>query len=622
MLVYAHNVSVGRFNMGNAARGKKAVSNVIVTVLSLVILAIVFANVILWNYDMNQLDWEKIREDVEITDVSRVSGSSWFATQTEYTLNTGRQTVGNYTGSQTVDDEYESFTEGLNWWNASFGNRRQMNITNNAASTLGSGYSSLLTVDTASLVSSGKMLSDGRDLRIVNWNGSSLVEIDRDIIDMNTNSTQIWFKTRAEIGPSETDTNYYMYYGNPSAQNPPEDRSNVYLWFDDFSTNTTTNYDVDRHVDDWFGASTNIYKPYWDSAKNAVYFDTGNDYAGDWMPIAINETDVYAEMKMNITGSYSINTTNGVLLRWQNSSTFYTGHISGDSYSSPCIAKNGRTTYVACETPSEYHVWNQWFTFAVAVCGSDLKLWVDGVQEVNGMDTQITTSGKISFVVSQSIGWMDDFKIRKYVEPEPSAFLGTEESQGDNRLDIDGSFIIDISTYPLPYVQTIEIQLVYRVSDTGEKWYLKAFNWTELGYSDNGFNFTEGQTPTGGWNTYAVNLTDSWSSYVHGNGTVNVKLVDEGADGNQTTLDVDFLAVKAALDGTNFTLHNKGSSTSHLVSLWINNSTHHRRYDVNIFINAGDTESYIRIDIRLGGENCTVKVVTERGNIAVYSKGY
>ncbi|MCK5631433.1 hypothetical protein KAH85_02635, partial [Candidatus Bathyarchaeota archaeon] len=113
-----------------------------------------------------------------------------------------------------------------------------------------------------------------------------------------------------------------------------------------------------------------------------------------------------------------------------------------------------------------------------------------------------------------------------------------------------------------------------------------------------------------------------WSSYVHGNGTVNVKLVDEGADGNQTTLDVDFLVVKAALDGTNFTLHNKGSSTAHLLSLWINNSTHHRRYDVNIFINAGDTESYIRIDIRLGDENCTIKVVTERGNIAVYSKGY
>lgn len=314
-----------------------------------------------------------------------------------------------------------------NFWSAEYNYRKQLTITNNIASTLGSSYTVLLTLDTASLVTSGKMLSSGNDLRIVNWNGSSFVEIDREIIGMNTNSTQIWFRTQAGIGPSATDTNYYMYYGNPSAQNPPEGRSNVYLWFDDFSTNTTNNYDVDRHADDWHGASTNIYKPYWDSANNAVYFDTGDNYAGDWMPNAINETDVYAEMKMNITGSYSTNTTNGILLRWQNSSTFYGGHISGDSYLSPCIIKNGRTTYVANKTPSEYHAWNQWFTFAVAVYGSDLKLWVDGVQKVNGTDTQITTSGKISFVVGQSIGWMDDFKIRKYVEPEPTLTSDGEE---------------------------------------------------------------------------------------------------------------------------------------------------------------------------------------------------
>ena len=99
-----------------------------------------------------------------------------------------------------------------------------------------------------------------------------------------------------------------------------------------------------------------------------------------------------------------------------------------------------------------------------------------------------------------------------------------------------------------------------------------------------------------------------------------MKLVDEGPDGNKTTLDIDFLAVRAALDGTDFTLRNNGSATSHLVSLWVNNSTHHRRYDLNIFINAGDTESYIRIDIS-HDENCTVKFVTEKGNIAIYSAG-
>jgi len=68
-----------------------------------------------------------------------------------------------------------------------------------------------------------------------------------------------------------------------------------------------------------------------------------------------------------------------------------------------------------------------------------------------------------------------------------------------------------------------------------------------------------------------------------------------------------------------FTFQNNGSLTSHLVSLWVNNSTHHQRYDVNIFVNSGDRMYYIRGDISLPNKPYTVKVVTERGNTAVFA---
>ncbi|MDI6904893.1 MAG: hypothetical protein QMD13_05330, partial [Candidatus Bathyarchaeia archaeon] len=80
---------------------------------------------------------------------------------------------------------------------------------------------------------------------------------------------------------------------------------------------------------------------------------------------------------------------------------------------------------------------------------------------------------------------------------------------------------------------------------------------------------------------------------------------------------IEFKVMK--INGTLFTFKNEGSLTSHLVSLWINNSTHHQRYDMNVFTNSGDTESYIRNDIRLPNKPYTVKVVTERGNIAVFT---
>jgi hypothetical protein len=54
-------------------RDKRGVSNVIVVVLSLVIVSILVANVVLWSYQMNQLDWERLQEKIEITNVRLIS---------------------------------------------------------------------------------------------------------------------------------------------------------------------------------------------------------------------------------------------------------------------------------------------------------------------------------------------------------------------------------------------------------------------------------------------------------------------------------------------------------------------------------------------------------------------
>jgi len=72
--------------------------------------------------------------------------------------------------------------------------------------------------------------------------------------------------------------------------------------------------------------------------------------------------------------------------------------------------------------------------------------------------------------------------------------------------------------------------------------------------------------------------------------------------------------------GVLFEFRNTGSLTLQIVSLWINNSTRHERYDVSLFINSGEKISYVRSDIDLPDKPYTVKAVTERGNIAVYSE--
>jgi hypothetical protein len=47
-------------------RDRRGVSNIIVVVLSLVIVVAIIANIVLWSYEMNQLDWEKMKEDLTI----------------------------------------------------------------------------------------------------------------------------------------------------------------------------------------------------------------------------------------------------------------------------------------------------------------------------------------------------------------------------------------------------------------------------------------------------------------------------------------------------------------------------------------------------------------------------
>ena len=118
---------------------------------------------------------------------------------------------------------------------------------------------------------------------------------------------------------------------------------------------------------------------------------------------------------------------------------------------------------------------------------------------------------------------------------------------------------------------------------------------------------------------YALDLLDCWQSYANQNGTMIIEFVNAQPDSNQTSIDIDFLAVKIVVTGTEFTIHNAGSLTAHLISLWVTNSLSHQRYDLNAFINPGETFTVVRNDVSLPSAPYIIKVVTEKGNMAVYT---
>jgi len=105
----------------------------------------------------------------------------------------------------------------------------QRTLTVTAADAVSTGYVVGFQLDTASLVSQGKMRSDLNDLRVFDPKG---VELDR-VVDTGTPSF-VWFAITRAIASGASDT-YAVHYGNPSAGAAPSNGSAVFSFYDDFT---------------------------------------------------------------------------------------------------------------------------------------------------------------------------------------------------------------------------------------------------------------------------------------------------------------------------------------------------------------------------------------------------
>ena len=72
--------------------------------------------------------------------------------------------------------------------------------------------------------------------------------------------------------------------------------------------------------------------------------------------------------------------------------------------------------------------------------------------------------------------------------------------------------------------------------------------------------------------------------------------------------------------GTSMDIKNTGPLSLHIVAVWISTSTTHQRYDADLFLNSGESVTYIREDITFPQNAFVAKVITERGNAAVFSE--
>ena len=637
-------------------RDRQGISNVIVVMLSLVLIVIIVANVVLWNYQMNQLDWERIQERVEITDASSADIVSWFTAQTEYTINKGSHISGTYQDTQTINGQYETFAEGFTQqgWLGNWHKRIKITVSHDQVDGNLTDFPLLIYLSSSSGLSHNNLTCvftelPTKDMRrkIAVTAADGLTQCYAEIEKWDDTNRKAWIWVKAPSISSTQDTFFYLYYD----QTQPDNTAYVGDTGSTAAENVWDgNYKLVMHLEETVGtqhdstANHNDGTPQNGIDQNAAGMVDGADHldgTDDQVQVSDSPSLSFTNNQLTLEGWVrfdSLPADETVIARkndqWQ------LGFETSSSIRN-LVSTNGVTGWTVANDENYPLQTDTWYYCTFVYDGSRIMHKINGEQigsphTVTGNINDNSNPLYLGYCVYSGRhlkGYIDEVRVSNVArssewvkatyqtEKDQFATYGNEESLAEPRyaMDIVGVFNIDLATYPLSAIQTIEIQLRYSASDAGETWYLKAYNWTLGDYSDSGFNSTAGTTPSSGWNTYSVNLTDSWQSYINTNGTICIRLTDSQPDAEQTSINIDYFAVRAMVKGIEIRVQNAGSQTAHLVSLWVTTSANHQRYELDTYVNAGDKVQVVRSDISLPSTTYVVRIITEKGNAAVYS---
>jgi hypothetical protein len=355
------------------------------------------------------------------------------------------------------------------WWDTDYQHRKKITVSSNGGIAVPDEYSVSFSEDTASLISASKLRPDGNDWRIAYWDGSSWIELDRHVRSgWDSANTETWFKTQAAIGGGASDDNYYVYYGYSAETGTPpsywsdsmgaDAPSRVYWFADDFEEHNsgddpdgwTDQSDEDFYValhgsERWFQVNTFAR---WEDGSTA----TGMDNIGDAVWSA---TVYYHQEGDNAWGGIGVHVDNGDI-----------GRI--------VVIRDGGW-YQADEPDWANPYGGGWQSLADIHFPIDTKGRIELITEGANLDaywynppgyspekvtifTGLTIpadTGKLDVHVERpgtnpdSDRWIDadDIIVRKYVNPEPTTSLETEETLDITNLPNSKDFgIVSTST--------------------------------------------------------------------------------------------------------------------------------------------------------------------------------
>lgn len=183
----------------------------------------------------------------------------------------------------------------MRWWNTNYKYRRQITIAANASVATPQYFpiNALTGLDITSLISAGKIRSDKKDLRIIQYVSGVPTELVRDYVD----NTDVFFGLQSQINANAKDLTYFIYYGYPSESSskqasaaadfngiyflgPSPDANYKGIWHMRDGSGTTVTDETGNNNGGMNGASTWVTDKYGrsvhlDQASNNAYIDLG-----------------------------------------------------------------------------------------------------------------------------------------------------------------------------------------------------------------------------------------------------------------------------------------------------------------------------------------------------------
>jgi len=293
-------------------------------------------------------------------------------------------------------------------------------ITNSTATALVD-YQVLLTLNTQSLVSAGKMQSDCDDMRFLDSDDQTQLSYWIES-GANTASTKVWVKVPSI--PASTTKTIYFYYGNATATAASSGTS-TFVYFDDFDTYTGWSGDTSEF------AITSV------SGENVLYVKaTATKYPG-WIYRSISsitQPDGYAvHFKMKDNSATNNNPHPGGIFASTASNTWSGMYFR--SASNQIVAASVTSGTASFGTPVQTQtIGANWHDVEARVNtkGTLQKLLIDDTVKTSFNDwaikNNLTGVGFFHFAGSDGPGYYDKLRVRKYISTEPTNSQGSEET--------------------------------------------------------------------------------------------------------------------------------------------------------------------------------------------------